>query len=58
MERKVILANTAKDKQAAIDYCTANYPSISLVPQRKRTPQDGIADAICLAAYGLHRQDK
>ena len=53
--KKVILANTAKDKQAAIDYCTANYPSISLVPQRKRTPQDGIADAICLAAYGLYR---
>ena len=53
--KKVILANTAKDKQAAIDYCTANYPSISLVPHRKRTPQDGIADAICLAAYGLHR---
>ena len=53
--KKVILANTAKDKQAAIDYCTANYPSISLVPYRKRTPQDGIADAVCLAAYGLHR---
>ena len=52
--KKVILANTNKDKEAAINFCTTTYPEINLTPNRKRTPQDGIADAVCLAAYGQH----
>jgi len=52
--KKVILANTTKDKEAAINFCTTTYPEINLTPNRKRTPQDGIADAVCLAAYGKY----
>jgi len=48
----VVLAGTARDKQAAIDYCARAFPSISLIPPRCRTPHDGMADALCLAEYG------
>ncbi len=47
-----VLAGTARDKQAAIDYCTRAFPSVSLIPPRCRVPQDGMADALCLAEYG------
>ena len=52
--KKVVLAGTAKDKDAAIQFCYQRYPQLNLVLPRCRTSHDGIADAICLAHYGLH----
>lgn len=51
--KKVILAGTPKDKIAAIEYCHRVYPYVDLLATpRSRVPHDGIADAICMAAYG------
>ena len=50
--KKVVLAGTAKDKDAAISFVRKAYPGVDLTPGRKRTPHDGMADAICLAEYG------
>ena len=51
--KKVILKDTAKDKQAAIDYCINNFPNLSLLrTPRCKKPHDGIADSICIAEYG------
>lgn len=54
MWKKHVLAGTNKDKNAAIQFCNHTYPSVNLILPRCRTPHDGIADAICLAHYGLH----
>jgi len=41
------------DKDAAIAYCDANFPEISLLATpRSKKPHDGMADALCIAAYG------
>lgn len=48
----VVLAGTAKDKDAAVAFVRRAYPSINLTPGRKRKAHDGIADAVCLAEYG------
>ena len=50
--KKLVLAGTAKDKDAAIAHVRQAYPGIELVPGRARTPHDGIADAVCIAEYG------
>ena len=50
--KKVVLAGTAKDKDAAVTFVRRAYPSINLTPGRKRVPHDGIADAMCMAEYG------
>jgi crossover junction endodeoxyribonuclease RuvC len=51
--KKAILSGTAKDKQAAIDYCRRRWPATSLLATpRCRTPHDGIADALVLAEFG------
>lgn len=47
-----VLAGTDMGKQAAIDFVAREYPQIDLTPDRCRSPQDGIADAACLAVYG------
>ncbi len=54
--KKVVLAGTTKDKDAAIDYARRAYPGTSLIPEGKRTPHDGLADAICIATYGKLRE--
>lgn len=57
--KKVILENTNKDKQAAIDYVKQKYPNVSLLPtKRSKVPSDGMADAICIADYGLQTIEK
>jgi crossover junction endodeoxyribonuclease RuvC len=56
--KKAVLAGTAKDKQAAIDYCRRLYPAVDLrATPRCRVMHDGKADALCLAVYakGVHR---
>lgn len=52
MWKAAVLAGTDMDKQAAIDYVQQHYPDIDLIPGRCRTPQDGIADAACMAVWG------
>lgn len=47
-----VLTGTDMGKDAAIAYVQRCYPDIDLTPDRCRTPQDGIADATCLAEYG------
>ena len=44
-----------KNKATTIDYVMTQYPQIELCPGRCRLPQDGLADAICLAEYGATR---
>lgn len=51
--KKLILAGTPKDKDAAIAYCRRAFPDVPLVLPRCRTPHDGIADSLCLLQYGL-----
>ena len=50
--KKVVLSGTKKDKPAAIAYCRRRWPSVSLIPEGCRKPHDGMADALCIAAYG------
>lgn len=52
--KKRVLAGTAKDKAAAIAWCRQRYPAVDLfATPRSRTPHDGMAEALCLAHYGL-----
>jgi crossover junction endodeoxyribonuclease RuvC len=51
--KKLVLAGTPKDKDAAIAYCRRAFPNVALVLPRCRVPHDGIADALCLMQYGL-----
>jgi Holliday junction resolvasome RuvABC endonuclease subunit len=53
--KKQVLAGTTQDKDAAIAYCRMRWPGIELVQHRCRKPHDGLADALCIAAYGAAR---
>ena len=46
------------DKAGAIAYCDMFYPQVSLTPERKRVPHDGMADALCIATYGWQETHK
>ena len=51
--KKIVLAGTAKDKDAAIAHCRRRYPAVSLLPTaRSRKANPNLADAICIAEYG------
>lgn len=57
--KKVVLAGTAKDKDAAIAYVRMRYPELSLLPTpRSRVPNDGMADSVCIAEYALVNMGK
>lgn len=47
---KKILTDT---KTASIMRCTRRFPGVDLKPGRCTTPQDGIADAVNIADYGV-----
>jgi crossover junction endodeoxyribonuclease RuvC len=51
--KKLILAGTTKDKDAAIAYCRRAFPDVPLVMPRCRISHDGIADSLCILQYGL-----
>jgi crossover junction endodeoxyribonuclease RuvC len=53
--KKVVLAGTNKDKNAAIDYVRFRFPEIDLPKKGPKSKKyhDGIADAICLCWYGV-----
>lgn len=48
-----VLAGTGHDKEAAIAFCRSRYPGVPLVQPGCRVAHDGVADAVCLAHYGL-----
>lgn len=54
--KKEILTGTAKDKDAAIDWCVRKYPGLSLVPKGCRKAHNGMADALCIANYGFFKR--
>lgn len=56
--KRAVLSGTEKDKAAAIEFVQREYPMINLVPGRCRVPQDGIADAVCIAHYGMLQELK
>ena len=51
--KNLVLAGAEKDKPAAIQFAKEHYPTVTLTPPPKRKPQHGIADAVCLAHFGL-----
>ncbi len=56
--KKQILAGTAKDKQAAIDYCLRTYPNVNLLAtERSKVYHSGMADALCVAEYGYQKEN-
>lgn len=57
--KKVILSGTDKSKAAAIDFCLKTWPGVNLLPtERSRMPSDGMADALCIALFGLQEWRK
>lgn len=46
-----ILRDTLKDKDAAIDFCRRMYPEVPLTIGKRKKPDSGLADAICIAYY-------
>lgn len=51
--KKLILRDTKRDKDAAIDFVNRLFPGISLIPEGCKKPHDGIADAVCLMQWGV-----
>ncbi|MEM7000893.1 MAG: Holliday junction endonuclease [Pseudomonadota bacterium] len=51
--KKRVLAGTARDKNAAINHVRHRYPWVDLTPGRRTKPHDGIADAVCIAEWGV-----
>ena len=48
-----VLRGQPRGKEAAIAYVAKRFPGVDLRPGHCRKPHDGIADAVCIAAYGL-----
>lgn len=55
--KKIVLAGTdwKGSKAAAVEHVIRRYPAANLYPGRTRKAHDGVADAICLAEYGVLR---
>lgn len=53
--KRLVLAGTSRDKSAAVERVTGRYPDVELKPGRMRKPHDGIAEAVCIAEYGIMR---
>jgi crossover junction endodeoxyribonuclease RuvC len=54
--KNVVLVNTKKDKDAAVDYCRRIWPDTSLMAtERSRKAHSGMADALCIAKYGIYK---
>ncbi len=50
--KRRVLAGSDWSKAAAIAHVQRTLPDLDLTPGRCRVPQDGLADAACLALYG------
>lgn len=51
--KKVVLSHTKKDKEAAITFVQNMYPMCNLVSEGCRVASDDLAEAVCMAHYGL-----
>lgn len=51
--KKRVLVGLPHDKDGAVRYCANRWPTAELIPAGCRKPHDGIADALCLAAFGM-----
>lgn len=47
--KQTVLAGTAKDKAAAVEFCRRRWPNLGLVQPGCRKAHEGIADALCIA---------
>ena len=54
--KKEVLAGLPHDKAGAAQHCAARWPSVNLILPRCRTIHDGMADAVCIAEYGLKKE--
>ena len=52
-KRKILYGYATDVKDGACEYVATKWPDVNLRPGRKRKPHDGIADAVCIAEYGL-----
>ncbi len=43
------------NKSCSCVYVENKYPQIELVSGRRKKPHDGIADAVCICEYGIHK---
>lgn len=50
--KAVVLKGTQKDKAAAITYAIRRFGEDKLIPPGRKVFHDGVADALCMAAYG------
>lgn len=50
--KKLDLARKDAQKAAAIAHVQKRYPGVNLIYGRRRTPDNNLADAVCLADYG------
>lgn len=51
-----IFAGAEQDKRAAVAFCRARFPEVSLrKSSRSRTDHDGMAEALCLAEFARRR---
>jgi len=51
--RQMYAGATGEGKARSIDVASSRLPELSLTWGRRRKPHDGLADAACLALYGL-----
>jgi len=56
--KKAVLADTLKDKDAAIDWARRSYPLVRLVQPGCRKAHSGVADALAIAEFGRLREGK
>ena len=54
--KKTVLSHDTK--AAAIAYAREHFPGVELVPPSSRNPHDGLADAVCIAAWATEQLDK
>lgn len=51
--QKIILPMAGKTtKEKSIRFASCAFPGVSLIPAGHRKPQDGLADALCIAYWG------
>ncbi len=50
---KLVLSHDTK--AASIAYAREHFPSVELVPPRCKNPHDGLADALCIAAWATKK---
>lgn len=50
--KKLVLAGTNRDKDAAIAHVRRVYPEVKLVPDGSRKPHSGLVDAVCISEFG------